>query len=246
MYMMQGETEITKTDRRVKIACYIAISISAILIALYFIFFHYGFSKESNSWSNFGDYFNGVLSPILTAVNIYVFIRLTTTISNIESKRAQEAINQEKFRSDRELNQAKELFEKELEHDKIRLEIELENEKKLLLLQLRKQEIDSFLKVMNDILVFEKQHDINELAYPILRAYQYTESLLFTGVKIFGIEKNYNLISKIHRLSRDLDILYNELKINKNIDQDIHLRIFEEKREILDALIDITLDKRKE
>ena len=171
---------------------------------------------------------------------------MTTTISDIESKRAQEAIDQEKLRSDRELNQAKELFEKELEHDKIRLEIELENEKKLLLIQLRKQEIDSFLKVMNDILVFEKQHDINELAYPILRAYQYTESLLFTGVKIFGIENNHHLISKIHHLSRNLDILYNELKINKNIDQDIHLKIFEEKREILDALIDITLDKRKE
>lgn len=233
--MAKDDKEKTNNDRSIKNACYIAISFSVILIVPYFVFFHYGFSNDSNSWSNFGEYFNGVLSPILTAVNIYVFIRLTTTISDIESKRAQEAIDQEKLRSDRELNQAKELFEKELEH-----------EKKLLLIQLRKQEIDSFLKVMNDILVFEKQHDFNELAYPILRAYQYTESLLFTGVKIFGIEKNYNLISKIHHLSRDLDILYNELKINKNIDQDTHLRIFEEKREILDALIDITLDKRKE
>lgn len=233
-------------NRKIRNVCYIAISISVILIVPYFVFFHYGFSNDSNSWSNFGDYLNGVLSPILTAVNIYVFIRLTTTISNIESKRAQEAIVQEELRSDRELKQTKELFEKELEHDRIRLERELEHEKKLLLLQLRKQEIDSFLNVMNDILVFERQHDINELAYPILRAYQYTESLLFTGVKIFGIEKNYNIISKIHHLNRDLDILYNELKINKNIDKDAHLRIFEEKREILDILIDITLDKRKE
>lgn len=244
--MAKDNTEKTNNDRRIKNACYIAISFSVVLIVPYFVFFHYGFSNDSNSWSNFGDYFNGVLSPILTAVNIYVFIRLTTTISDIESKRAQEAIDQEKIRSDRELNQTKELFDKELEHDKIRLEKEIENEKKLLLIQLRKQEIDSFLKVMNDILVFEKQHDIDELAYPILRAYQYTESLLFTGVKIFGIEKNHNLISKIHHLSRNLDIMYNELNINKNIDQNIHLKIFEEKREILDALIDITLDKRKE
>ena len=246
MNMTQEDTKRTKTDRRVKIACYIAIFVSVILIILYFVFFHYGFSNDSNSWSNFGDYFNGVLTPILTVVNIYVFIRLTTVISEIESKRAQEALTQEKLRSARELEQAKELFDKELEHDKIRLERELENERKLLLIQLRKQEIDTFYNVMNDILVFEKQHDINELAYPILRAYQYTESLLFTGVKIFGIEKNYNIISKIHHLNRDLDILYNELKINKNIDQDIHLRIFDEKREILDALIDITMDKIKE
>ena len=136
--MTQKDTEKTKTDRRVKIACYIALSISALLIVPYFIFFHYGFSNESNSWSNFGDYFNGVLSPILTAVNIYVFIRLTTTISNIESKRVQEAIAQEKLHSARELEQAKELFDKELEHDTIRLEREIENERKLLLMQLRK------------------------------------------------------------------------------------------------------------
>ena len=246
MDMTQKDTEKTKTDRRVKIACYIAISISVILIVPYFIFFHYGFSNESNSWSNFGDYFNGVLSPILTAVNIYVFIRLTTTISNIESKRAQEAIAQEKLHSARELEQAKELFDKELEHDTIRLEREIENERKLLLMQLRKQEIDSFLNVMNDILVFEKQHDINELAYPILRAYKYTEFLSITGVKIFGIERDPKLRRLIRLLNNDLDILYNELKINKNIDTDIHIKIFEEKTEILDALIDITMDKTKE
>ncbi len=70
MDMTQKDTEKTKTDRRVKIACYIAISISVILIVPYFIFFHYGFSNASNSLGNVGDYFDGVLSPVLASVNI--------------------------------------------------------------------------------------------------------------------------------------------------------------------------------
>lgn len=231
-------------DNNIKIACIASAIVSFFMILAYFLIFHYGFSNDSSSWSNFGDYVNGVLSPILAAVNIYVFIRLTTVIKNIELQRAQETLNQEEIRSEKELRQAKEQFEKELEHDRIRIEKELENERTILLMQLRKQEIDTFLSVMNDILVFEKQHDINELAYPILRAYKYTEFLSITGVKIFGIEKNFNLRSKIRHLNNDLDILYNDLKINKNIDTDTHLKIFEEKTEILDALIDITMGKR--
>ena len=233
----------SKNLQRNVILCIVIVSI--IILAFYFFMFNNGLSKDSNSWSNFGDYVNGVLTPILTAINIYVFIKMTIAISSLEERRTNNANEIEEARLEKELKQAKEQFERELENDKIRLERELENERKLLLMQLRKQEIDSFLNVMNDILVFEKQHDINELAYPILRAYKYTESLLVTGVKIFGIEKNFNIISKIRHLNRDLDIMYNELKINKNIDTDLHLKIFEEKREILDALIDITMDKKE-
>lgn len=233
-------------DKSIKIACIIAAIVSFLMIVLYFVFFHYGFSKDSGSWSNFGDYVNGTLTPILTAINIYVFIRLTTVISDTESKRAQDALTQEKLRSEKELKQTQEQFEKELEHDKIRLERELENERKVLLMQLRKQEIDTFLNIMNDILVFEKQHGINELAYPILRAYKYTEFLLITGVKIFGIDREPKLRRLIRLLNNNLDILYNELKTNQKIDPDIHVKIIEEKTEILDALIDITMDKTKE
>ncbi len=236
----------TKTDRKILNVCILALFISLILIVLYFVFFHNGFSIDSNSWSNFGDYFNGVLTPILTAVNIFVFIRLTTIISDIESKRAQQALIQEEKRSEKELKQAKEQLEKELEHDKIRLERELDNEKKMLLMQLRKQEIDSFVKVMDDILVFEKQYNIDELAYPILRAHKYSEYLSSTGVKIFGIERDPKLRGLIRHLNNNLDIMYNELIVKRKIDPDIHLKIYEEKMDILDSLIDITMGIMKE
>ena len=224
-----------KTDRNILNVCILALFISLILIILYFVFFHNGFSNDSNSWSNFGDYLNGVLTPILTAVNIYVFIRLTTIISDIESKRAQEALNQEENRS-----------EKELQHDKLRLERELDNERNMLLMQLRKQELDSFVKIMDDILVLEKQHNIDEIAYPILRAYKYTEYLSITGVKLFGIERDPKLRGLIRHLSNNLHIMYSELNVKRNIDPDLQLKIFEEKMDILDSLIDITMGKIKE
>jgi len=62
-------------DKRIRIVCLVATLIAIIMVAPYFILFHYGFSNDSSAWSNFGDYINGILTPILTAVNIYVFIR---------------------------------------------------------------------------------------------------------------------------------------------------------------------------
>ena len=93
-------------DKRIKIVCFVATFIAVIMVAPYFILFHYGFSNDSSAWSNFGDYINGILTPILTTVNIYVFIRLTSKISEIEDNRTNEAIQQERERSIKELEQA--------------------------------------------------------------------------------------------------------------------------------------------
>ena len=105
-------------DKRIKIVCFVATFIAIIMVAPYFILFHYGFSNDSSAWSNFGDYINGILTPILTTVNIYVFIRLTSKISEIEDNRTNEAIQQERERSIKELEQAKSQFEQQLEHEK--------------------------------------------------------------------------------------------------------------------------------
>ncbi len=77
----------------------------------------------------------------------------------------------------------------------------------MLLMQLRKQELASFVKIMDDILVFEQQHNIDELAYPIQRACKYTEYLSITGAKLFGIERNLKLRGLIHQLSNNLNIM---------------------------------------
>lgn len=61
----------------------------AIVLALYFIVFRYGLSHSTTTWSEFGGYVSGVLMPILTAINIFVFVKLTNAISENDSNRSE-------------------------------------------------------------------------------------------------------------------------------------------------------------
>ena len=71
-------------------------AIFVVVIGLYICNFHFGLSNSHSKWSEFGDYFNGLLSPILTAINIYVFIRLTRVIDENDDLRQSKAEAHEK------------------------------------------------------------------------------------------------------------------------------------------------------
>ena len=73
------------------------IAIAFILVlALYFIIFRYGISHSSAVWSEFGGYVSGILMPILTAINIFVFIKLTNAISEKDSNRSEKEMQFQK------------------------------------------------------------------------------------------------------------------------------------------------------
>lgn len=55
---------------------------------LYWSVFRYGFSTQVSDWGNFGNFFSGLLNPILTAINILVFVKLTTAVSKLDDERA--------------------------------------------------------------------------------------------------------------------------------------------------------------
>ena len=61
----------------------------AIVLALYLIVFRYGLSHSTTTWSEFGGYVSGILMPILTAINIFVFVKLTNAISEKDSNRSE-------------------------------------------------------------------------------------------------------------------------------------------------------------
>jgi hypothetical protein len=66
------------------------ISLSCIIaISFCFYKFHGGLSNTINDWACFGNYISGTLMPILTIINIWVFIKLTNAVSNesTQSKR---------------------------------------------------------------------------------------------------------------------------------------------------------------
>lgn len=73
----------------------IVISIISTL-SFYFFQFDKGLSLSNSDWGSFGDYINGVLSPILTIVNIWVFIRLTEVINASDKKQKEAELSHQK------------------------------------------------------------------------------------------------------------------------------------------------------
>lgn len=67
----------------------------AFTFGIYFFTFHGSISDDSNVWSNFGNYINGLLTPLLTIINIAVFIELTIAISQLEEQRSEKALEKE-------------------------------------------------------------------------------------------------------------------------------------------------------
>ena len=72
---------------------------AAIFIAtmlLYWSVFRFGLSTQMSDWGNFGSYFSGLIMPILTAINITVFVKMTKEISSIDERRSNNAIKAQK------------------------------------------------------------------------------------------------------------------------------------------------------
>lgn len=73
---------------------YISLSIILLItlasvLGMYWKVFHDGFSNNSADWGNFGGYFNGLLMPILTIINIFVFVGISMKLSMLDDKRAE-------------------------------------------------------------------------------------------------------------------------------------------------------------
>ncbi|MBR5061840.1 MAG: hypothetical protein IKX24_06825 [Prevotella sp.] len=69
---------------------------ASIVLGLYWMVFHEGFSYNSADWGNFGSYFNGLLMPILTFVNIIVFVSISMKLSALDDKRAEKEVEGQK------------------------------------------------------------------------------------------------------------------------------------------------------
>lgn len=70
----------------------VVISLFVFTAGLYLCVFHFGLSMISTDWANFGSFFNGLLSPILTAINIFVFIGISYNLSTLDDKRTENMI----------------------------------------------------------------------------------------------------------------------------------------------------------
>lgn len=75
-----------------------------VILVVYFAVFNGNLSAFSQDWASFGSYLSGIMMPILTAINIWVFIKLTKAIDNNNSKRQQEETNRQDDRHNAELD----------------------------------------------------------------------------------------------------------------------------------------------
>lgn len=75
---------------RIKRLTIIVVLFTSIVVVFYFVNFNTsikcGFSQHPADWGSFGSYITGVLSPILSGLNIYLFYVLTKTASEFNKK----------------------------------------------------------------------------------------------------------------------------------------------------------------
>lgn len=204
----------SKNLQRIVILCIVLTSI--VILAFYFFMFNDGLSKDSNSWSNFGDYVNGVLTPILTAINIYVFIKMTIAISSLEERRT---INANEI-------------------EEIRLEKEMQHEKEMLMMQLRKQEIDTFVKQMNRIFDYSS---IENRKQSLQQVIDYLTSFCETGFKWFNIEDRSHTKHRIDYLIVSLRTVLFNLEDNRQSSEELFIKIYDAKSEITNTLVETAL-----
>ena len=75
---------------------YLLLGFLILLFLFYACNFSGGLSSEHDKWSQFGDFFNGVISPIFAAINICIFWYLTKVIDLNNDKRQEEMLKKEK------------------------------------------------------------------------------------------------------------------------------------------------------
>ena len=61
-------------------------------LSCYFAFFNTYFSNNQQDWAAFGSYFSGIMMPILTSINIWVFIQLTSFIHKEDKSSAEKEL----------------------------------------------------------------------------------------------------------------------------------------------------------
>jgi len=161
-------------DNNSQINVFIIIVLIVLLLSmfsgLYFLIFNGKLSNEPQDWASFGSYISGVLMPIFTAINIWVFVRLTQTISekqkefqNAESKR------QEERQDERHKNES-------------------DHQKRLIITQMRQAEIAQLSKILDSSFIPESSRSD---AFSKYNSYKINLAKSLSEIDTFINEKQY-------------------------------------------------------
>lgn len=201
---------------------FILLGVLIIFLALYIWQFHCGLSSDQLRWSQFGDFFNGVISPIFAAINICIFWYLTKVIEDKNEQRQREVQENEDRRQDQNA----------------------EHEKALILMQFRKAEIDRFDDIISNAFVPQDAQNNFKNLRAISLALTYLALFKRTKLDIFGLDNNSNTVNSVDELRRYMGEYFKIFKQQQTIRQDVFDGIIRLQGLIISDLQKITLGEK--
>lgn len=168
---------------------------------------------NSSSWIEFSVFFNGVLMPILTALNVFVFVKLTNIISK-----------KEEIRSEKELSYQKQLLLMQFRKAEI---------------EALEKSFDNVFLFKN---VAEYTDYTSDVSFSVMNALVYLNSFLNTKLSLFNLNKNSKVAIDITNYSLLLKEYHDSLKEKKFPSKEEYDKMFALKDSIIQSLQMITLN----
>lgn len=172
------------------------------MVGFYLLNFHSHISKDTQVWGTFGDYFGGILNPLIGILNLIILIFITFQINKLES-----------VRGDHELSVQKTIALYSLKHDALKeLNIILEQVQP----EFVKSDKESKLKIIFIRNNFNAFITTNSYLFPFFEQKTW-ESLRNSIESLADISGRY--FKSNHELDIDTEIVpelsnFNNLKIN--------------------------------
>jgi flagellar basal body-associated protein FliL len=244
-----------KDKKRFRLIRLILIAVLLVVLfgsgGFYACHFQGGLSSDHSRWSQFGDFFNGVVSPIFAAINIFIFWYLTRVIDlNNDKRQSEKAAQEEELQRknaamEEELQKKDAALKEELQKQNADLKKELQqqnekHEKALILMQFRKAEIDRFEDILYNAFIPQRIEGY-DLLRPLFSLLLYLASFQKTKLDIFELKQDSVTSKNITQLIDDVSIYTGLVAASKKVPDEISERITELRYSIISDLQKITL-----
>lgn len=155
-------------------------------------FYGHSISKESSNWGAFGDFTNGIISPILSIANIIALLYLTITIAKSDDAKHKQALELQRELHKEEQNNQKAIRKGEIKY------------------LAYKDFINLFTKINNALL------DVDNILYGVTVAFCKIEftGFVYLNRATFLTLQNTDRINKIAQELSSLGLLLNKTKKN--------------------------------
>lgn len=107
-----------------------------------------GWSYDPANWGQYGDFFGGIINPLLAIVNILILVLLTNTVQRIENERTERISAEEKERDANAVTREKERQEEITALEDKRNQAMIDTQKMITLTKMRDRAVNQFRNQM--------------------------------------------------------------------------------------------------